>query len=229
MTANVSVIKISGQLNSLFYWKLPDPSRHRLSLSLCCSLGVFAQNDFTTFCVSWMKLFVVFSWTLFCEATCWPTAQEAGVSRKCVVTAIKSDDSSSWCTQLTKSLKTPEDPPDVFVEHRHCRVLSLPYFVLNSIFSVRVFKESRDSAGNPLGKLLVETEQAVWQSFRCMSVPQKYVAGAWTSSGPRGIRDLDEPGCAVVSALGRQSREQDRKLEGAGRDDFGSVTPRSPL
>lgn len=46
---------------------------------------------------------------------------------------------------------------------------------------------------------------------------------------PEGIRDLDEPGCAVVSAPGRQSREQDRKLEGAGRDDFGSVTPRSPL
>lgn len=130
---------------------------------------------------SWLKLFVVFSRTLFCEATCWPTAHEAGISRKCVVTAITSDDSSPWCTQLTKSLKTPADPPDVFVEHRRCRVLSLPYFVLNSIFSVRAFKESGDSAGDPLGKLLVDTERAVWQSFRCISVPQKYVAEIWTN------------------------------------------------
>lgn len=131
--------------------------------------------------VSWLKLFLVFSRTLFCEATCWPTAHEAGISRKCVVTAITSDDSSPWCTQLTKSLKTPADPPDVFVEHRRCRVLSLPYFVLNSIFSVRAFKESGDSAGDPLGKLLVDTERAVWQSFRCISVPQKYVAEIWTN------------------------------------------------
>lgn len=131
--------------------------------------------------VSWLKLFLVFSRTLFCEATCWPTAHEGGISRKCVVTAITSDDSSPWCTQLTKSLKTPADPPDVFVEHRRCRVLSLPYFVLNSIFSVRAFKESGDSAGDPLGKLLVDTERAVWQSFRCISVPQKYVAEIWTN------------------------------------------------
>lgn len=131
--------------------------------------------------VSWLKLFLVFSRTLFCEATCWPTAHEAGISRKCVVTAITSDDSSPWCTQLTQSLKTPADPQDVFVEHRRCRVLSLPYFVLNSIFSVRAFKESGDSAGDPLGKLLVDTERAVWQSFRCISVPQKYVAEIWTN------------------------------------------------
>lgn len=155
---------------------------HRLSLFTVLQFRGDVQNVSVLFLyVSWLKLFLVFSRTLFCEATCWPTAHEAGISRKCVVTAITSDDSSPWCTQLTKSLKTPADPPDVFVEHRRCRVLSLPYFVLNSIFSVRAFKESGDSAGDPLGKLLVDTERAVWQSFRCISVPQKYVAEIWTN------------------------------------------------
>lgn len=165
--------------------------------------------------VSWLKLFLVFSRTLFCEATCWPTAHEAGISRKCVVTAITSDDSSPWCTQLTQSLKTPADPQDVFVEHRRCRVLSLPYFVLNSIFSVRAFKESGDSAGDPLGKLLVDTERAVWQSFRCISVPQKYVAGGlnklWSPRDPRfGRTGL----CCGVSA--------GQAEQGAGQEAGGS-------
>ena len=44
-----------------------------------------------------------------------------------------------------------------------------------------------------------------------------------------GERGLDEQGCAVVSVLVRQHSEWDRELEGAGQDDFGSVTPRSPL
>lgn len=42
-----------------------------------------------------------------------------------------------------------------------------------------------------------------------------------------GGKGSDEQGCAVVSLLVRQCGERDRKQEGAGRDDFDSVAPRS--
>lgn len=116
-------------------------------------------------------------------------------------------------------------------KHTH-KLLFLPYFLscFNSIFSVKAFKESRNptAVGIPMGKLL-DTKWAFCQAFRCISVTQKCVAGVWTSSSPWGIHGLDEQACAVMSMLVRHYSEWDRKLEGVGRSDFGSVTPRSPL